>query len=113
MYFYKAAFLHSCRFNKTKMNMHLRIILLFFIVSGLTTCKKEVLEPTIIVQDSLGRIESTISSTLSSHNTSTRKKPKKNKTSRAGNSITKKFPVVILSGLKSERYFLIKLTLMA
>jgi len=31
------------------MNMHLRIILLFFIVSGLTTCKKEVLEPTIIV----------------------------------------------------------------
>ena len=29
--------------------MHLRIILLFTIVSGLTTCKKEVLEPTIIV----------------------------------------------------------------
>ena len=26
-----------------------RIILLFIIVSGLTTCKKEVLEPTIIV----------------------------------------------------------------
>lgn len=49
MYFYKAAFLHLCRFIKTKMNMHLRIILLFLIVSGLTTCKKEVLEPTIIV----------------------------------------------------------------
>lgn len=49
MYFYKAAFLHSCRFNKIKMNMHLRIILFFFIMSGLTTCKKEVLEPTIIV----------------------------------------------------------------
>ena len=49
MYFYKAAFLHLCRFIKTKMNMHLRIILLFFIVLGLTTCKKEVLEPTIIV----------------------------------------------------------------
>ena len=49
MYFYKAAFLHSCRFIKTKMNMHLRIILLFLIMSGLTTCKKEVLEPTIIV----------------------------------------------------------------
>jgi len=31
------------------MNMHHRIILLFIIVSGLTTCKKEVLEPTIIV----------------------------------------------------------------
>ena len=37
--------------------------------------EKEPLEPTIIVQDSLGGIEST----LSSHNTSTRKKPKKNK----------------------------------
>lgn len=49
MYFYKAAFFHLCRFIKTKMNMHLRIILLFFIVLGLTTCKKEVLEPTIIV----------------------------------------------------------------
>jgi hypothetical protein len=49
MYFNKAAFLHSCRLNKTKMNMHLRIIFLFFILSGLTTCKKEVLEPTIIV----------------------------------------------------------------
>jgi hypothetical protein len=31
------------------MNMHHRIIFLFFILSGLTTCKKEVLEPTIIV----------------------------------------------------------------
>jgi hypothetical protein len=49
MYFNKAAFLHSFRLSKTKMNMHLRIIFLFFILSGLTTCKKEVLEPNIIV----------------------------------------------------------------
>lgn len=49
MYFDKAAFLHSCRLNKTKMNMHQRIILLLIILSGLTTCKKEVLEPAIIV----------------------------------------------------------------
>lgn len=49
MYFNKAAFLHSCRLFKTKMDMHLRIIFLFLILSGLTTCKKEVLEPTIIV----------------------------------------------------------------
>lgn len=49
MNFNKAAFLHSYRLIKTKMDMHLRIIFLFFILSGLTTCKKEVLEPTIIV----------------------------------------------------------------
>lgn len=49
MYSFLAAFWHSRRFNKTKMTMHHRIIFLLIIVSGLTTCKKETLEPTIIV----------------------------------------------------------------
>ena len=43
----------------------------------------------------------------------TSKKPEKNKTIKAGISKTKKFPVVILKGLKSDKYFLIRLTFVA
>ena len=41
------------------------------------------------------------------------KKPEKNKTANAGNVSTKKFPVEIVKGLKSDMYFLIRLTLVA